>query len=237
MRSEKIDRMNYPKSDYREYPKTLDRSDLWGQVRRTVHGRPVPENQIAMIVSAIRQGLQLRGDDVVLDLACGNGALASYLFDACASLVGIDVSDYLIEIANSRFVIPDKTAFLVDDAAHYVENAPDTERFTKVLCYGSFSYFSEADANRVLRALSQRFVNANRVFIGNLPDAERAYCFYPEGKDYAAELKDPVAQIGIWRTEAELRAMAATAGWNLEVTVMPSEYYAAHYRFDAILTR
>ena len=45
------------------------------------------------------------------------------------------------------------------------------------------------------------------------------------------------AQIGIWRSESELRELVAKAGWKLEIATMPKEYYAAHYRFDAILTR
>lgn len=227
----------FPKSDYKEYPKTVGRDDLWGQVRRTVNGKPVSDEQIAMIIAAIRNGLQLRADDVVLDLACGNAALASYLFDDCASLTGVDFSEYLVEVAKSRFVIPGKTDFLLDDATHYVENEPEAGRFTKVLCYGSYSFFPEPDAVRVLRGLNRRFVQTSRVFIGNLPDAERASRFYPRGKDYAPEMKDHAAQIGIWRSEAELRALASETGWRLEIALMPPEFYAAHYQFDAILTR
>lgn len=234
--SQKRIEMIYPKSDYKEYPKTLDPDDLWGQVRRTVHGKPVSEAQIAMIVAAIRAGLQFSKEDVVLDLACGNGALSSYFFEDCRTLHGIDYSPYLIEIATKRFQVPGKSTFMMDDAVHYVENAPDAERFTKALCYGSFAFFSEADAQQVLRGLRERFVNVSRLFIGNLPDRERAHVFYPSEKDYTSELKDHAAQIGIWRSQAEFYTLAANAGWELRATVMPLEYYAAHYRFDALLT-
>ena len=61
--------------------------------------------------------------------------------------------------------------------------------------------------------------------------------FYPEGKDYAAELSDPAAQIGIWRSEQELKQLAKATGWKLKVVNMPVEFYASHYRFDAILER
>ena len=64
------------------------------------------EEQIAMIVQAIRNKLQLCADDIVLDLACGNGALGSYLIDDCAMIHGVDWSEYLIEVANSRFAFP-----------------------------------------------------------------------------------------------------------------------------------
>jgi cyclopropane fatty-acyl-phospholipid synthase-like methyltransferase len=227
--------VSFPKSDYKEYPKTLDRDDLWGQVRRTVNGKPVPQEQIVMIVQAIRNELQLCADDIVLDLACGNGALAGHLINDCGMVHGVDWSEYLIEVANSRFALPH--TFIVDDAAHYVENEPDPSRFTKVLCYGSFSFFSEEDAVRVLTGLARRFGNVKRVFIGNLPDAARADRFYPPGKDYRNELKDHAAQIGIWRSESELRELVSKAGWKLEIATMPKKYYAAHYRFDAILTR
>jgi cyclopropane fatty-acyl-phospholipid synthase-like methyltransferase len=229
--------VSFPKSDYKEYPKTLDRDDLWGQVRRTVNGKPVPQEQIAMIVQAIRNELQLCTDDVVLDLACGNGALASHLIDDCGLIHGVDWSEYLIEVANSRFALPDKTTFLVDDAAHYVENEPDPGRFTKVLCYGSFSFFTEEDAVRVLTGLARRFVNVKRIFIGNLPDAARADRFYPTGRDYREELRNHTAAIGVWRSKAELRELARATGWEPKILVMPEAFYASHYRFDAILTR
>ena len=229
--------MNFPKSDYKEYPKTLARDDLWGQVRRTVNGKPVSAEQISMIVDAIRNGLRLQSDDVVLDLACGNGALANQFFDKCAALHGVDSSEYLIEIANERFRVPGKTSFEVDDVAHYVNNAPDAVHFTKVLCYGSFSFFSETEANGVLDGVSRRFQNVRRIMIGNLPDASRAHLFYPKGKAFAGELKDRNAQIGIWRSESELRDFASAFGWTLTIVPMPSAFYAAHYRFDAILTR
>jgi SAM-dependent methyltransferase len=222
--------------DFKEHPKTLDPNDFWGQVRRTVHGKPVSDAQIALIVAAIRNGLQFSREDVVLDLACGNGALSSYFFDECRWLHGVDYSPYLVEVATGRFQVPGKSTFMFDDAAHYVQNEPDPGRFTKALCYGSFAYFPEADARQVLRGLRKRFVNVTRLFIGNLPDLDRARHFYPPEKDYTPELKDHAAPIGIWRSEAEFRTLAADEGWELKASIMPPEFYAAHYRFDALLT-
>ena len=98
------------------------------------------------MVAAIRTGLDLRAEDVVLDLACGNGALSARLFDSCAGLVGVDASEYLIEVAKANFELVPRYTFLLDDAAHYAESEPEPERFSKVLCYGSFSYFSYDDA-------------------------------------------------------------------------------------------
>ena len=86
------------------------------------------------------------------------------------------------------------------------------------------------------RRFRQQILNVSRLFIGNLPDRDRAHLFYPLGKDYTSKLKDHAAQIGIWRSEAELYTLAANEGWELTLTLMPPEFYAAHYRFDALLT-
>ena len=101
---------DWPKSDYKHYPKTLAPDDLWGQVRRTIHGKPVSEEQIAMIVAAIRERLALAPDDVLLDLACGNGALGSYLVDACASMFGVGTSSNASTMSPSTR--PDRAAGL-----------------------------------------------------------------------------------------------------------------------------
>ncbi len=229
--------MTFAKSDYKEYPKTLAAGDLWGQVRRTVNGKPVTDDQIAYIVSAIRAGLALRADDVLLDLACGNGALSRYFADDCAALHGVDFSPYLVEVATRLFARPPRVTFALADAASYVREEPEPERFHQVLCYGSFPFFKEADGATVLRELCRRFLNVRRIYIGNVPDRDRAHLFYRAGKADPAELDDPAAAIGRWRTAAEWTEFAAGHGWKARFHHMPREFYASHYRFDVVLDR
>ena len=229
--------MNYPKHDYKEYPKTLPKDDFWGQVRRTVNGKPVPEKQIRMIVDAIMAGLDLRPEDNCLDIACGNGCLSSYLFPHCQSLFGVDASSYLIEIAQKNFENPPRFQFAVDDAAHFVRTEPAPNRFNKVLCYGSFSYFSDADAVETLKLLHSRFTSVRQIMIGNLPDRDQAPNFYTARQDYFADLDSHESQIGIWRSITQFEALAASTGWVLEVRRMPKNFYTTHYRFDAVLRR
>src|SRR5579863_3993990 len=73
----------YP-ANYDAHARTVAPNGYWQQVRRTVNGKPISETQIMLIVKAITIGLSLNTADIVLDLACGNGALSSYLFDECA---------------------------------------------------------------------------------------------------------------------------------------------------------
>ena len=228
--------MEYPKSDYKEYPKTLDPDDVWGQVRRTVFGKPVSDEQIALIVDAIRSGLQLAKPACLLDLACGNGALSKYFFDECASFLGVDYSEYLISVAKRKFEsLPDYT-FSCSDVASYVQGERHPERFTHALCYGSFAFFPAEDAATALRILRQRFTNVQRLYIGNLPDRDLAASFFPSGKDYAADLDQHASQIGIWRSRQQMTELANETGWDIEFRSMPESFFAAHYRYDVVLT-
>jgi SAM-dependent methyltransferase len=233
---ESVDLTTLNKSDYKQYPRTLAADDYWGQVRRTVRGVPVGEDQIQMIVDAIVGGLELRPADVVLDVACGNGALSRYLYPLCSALLGVDFSDYLISVAKDNFEDAPRFSYVCDDAAHYVGAETDPGRFTKVLCYGSFSFFPPEVSRSVLAGLRERFTNVERVFIGNLPDRVLAHLFYDHGLPDAAVLEDHTEQIGTWRSQTEFADLAAECGWHATFTRMPDNFFARLYRYDVLLT-
>ena len=218
--------------DYDSHARTRPRGDLWGHVRRTVGGRPFPPEQIDMIVTAVVRQLGLEPDDVLLDLGCGNGALGSRLQPFCAASVGVDVSDYLVEIAEGRFATPDHR-FVVGDAAAFCESAPDTTRFTKALCYGSLSYLEDDAVARALRSLHAR-PTLERVLLGNLPDPARVGRFQAPG--LVLPLREARSDLGVWRSAAEIAGLAGP-GWRVTASVMPPEFLGAHYRFDALLVR
>ncbi len=228
--------MEYPKSDYKEYPKTLPPDDLWGQVRRTVYGKPVSDEQIQMIGDSIRTGLALNGDDRLLELGCGNGALSHFLFDGCSEFVGVDFSDYLISVAQRKFQRAG-FSFVAGDALAYLDAEDRPERFSKALCYAMLSYLSDEQAQALLTSLFDRFTGITTVFLGNLPDRDRAHLFFHDGKDFGAELDDSASQIGKWRSPAQLAALAAQCGWRTRVELMPENFYQAHYRYNAVLER
>lgn len=228
--------MDYPKSDYKEYPKTVPPDDLWAQVRRTVYGKPVSEEQIALIVDSMREGLALSGQERLLELGCGNGALSHFMFDGCIEYVGVDFSDYLIGVAQRMFQRPG-FSFVAGDVCDYLMREPEPERFTKVLCYAVLSYLTDEQALDVLTTVAERFTGVRTVFLGNLPDRDRAHTFFPEGKDFRAELDDPASQIGRWRSPSQLVALATQCGWNVQTRLMPETFYQAHYRYNAVLER
>lgn len=227
------------KGDYihKEYPKTCAPDDFWGQIKRTVRGEPVSQHQIDVIVDAIRDGLSLCHEDVLLDIGCGNGALSRYFFNDCSQFLGIDFSEYLISVAKANFERLPLFTFEVCDAATYVDKEPDPTRFTKALCYGCFTYLTLVDAEHVLRQLSERFLHIRTLYIGNLPDKDRAHRFFPQGTDFSCLLNDNTSPIGIWRSKQEMTELAFATQWDVTFCSMPRDFYAAHYRYDAVLSR
>jgi SAM-dependent methyltransferase len=221
---------------YNAHAAQCDPTDFWGQVKRTVNGNPVSQDQIDMIVAAVRQGLDIRDDDVLLDLCCGNGALTACFFADCRGGLGVDFSDYLIEVANRHHVRRPQEAFVVQDVVEFLRLATDTGRFTKALCYGAMQYLGKPEAAEFLALTRRRFPNITRFFIGNLPDKERLHDFFTEGRYRPGIEDEPTSAIGIWRTPDEFADLAAAAGWRAEFRRMPRDFYAAHYRYDAVLT-
>ena len=227
---------NYP-ANYDAHARSVAADAFWKQVRRTVNGEPIAEAQIMLIVNAVITGLSLEPTDVVLDLACGNGALSSYLFDKCAGLVGIDISPYLIEIAQKNFARSPNYRFCVEDAVSYLMHEGDTSIFTKGLIYGAFQYFARDDAVAMLKALKERFSGVQKVFIGNIPNRRRADRFFGELNPTAAELNDHEARIGAWYLPEEFESLAQAAGWQASCSYMPADFDASSYRFDVTLER
>lgn len=223
-------------SVYKEHPKHCDPDDYWGQVKRTVGGRPIGEDQIELIVQAVTDGLDLRPDDLLLDLCSGNGALTTRFFAQCRGGLGVDFSPFLVDVARRRFTHGPAEEYRLQDVLEYVREEPDPSRFTKGLCYGSFSYLSRSTARELLGLVRERFTRIDRLFLGNLPDKQRMDDFFDEGAYTPGIEDDPGAPIGVWWSVGEVEELAAGTGWRAEERRMRGEYFAAHYRFDAVLT-
>ena len=222
-------------SFYKEHPKTCDPEDFWGQVKRTVNGKPVPQKQIDMIVDAVSNGLELSMKDVLLDLCCGNGALTTYFFARCSGGLGVDFSEYLIEVARRHFVKRPQEDFILQDVVEFARTYQEPKRFTKAVCYGSLMFLLPESTCALLGTLRSRFTSLRKLFIGNLPDKAMMPDFFSDHSYEPGIENDPGSPIGIWRTEREFIELAAESGWAATSSRMPPSFYSAHYRFDAVL--
>ncbi len=223
--------------DHKEFPKTVNPKDFWGQVKRTINGQPVTQEQIDLIVEAICNGLTFSKEDVLLDIGCGNGALSALFFDKVQKLAGVDFSEYLISVAKENFEKQPNYTFHLGDALEFVTGYAEKIQVTKAVCYGVFQYFDFPKAEQLLKHLNKEYKNLKKIYIGNLPDKSRADKFFYKDIDYKNLLDNPQSSIGIWRSEDEMKKLASDCGWKIKFHQMPEKFYAAHYRYDAILNK
>ncbi|MFC1778223.1 class I SAM-dependent methyltransferase [Pseudomonadota bacterium] len=189
-----------------------------------------------MTIEAIKSGLALLPDDVLLELACGNGSLINLLFNSCKGYLGVDISEHLISVAKKNFEISPDYEFSAQEALEYVRQEQKPQKYTKMLCYAGFQYFPDSDVVEILSSIRVRFSNIQTIFIGSLPDKDRAEEFYHSRRPSAEELSDCFTAIGIWRSRVEFQELAFKAGWKVKFSTMPTEYFSSYYRYDALLS-
>tara|TARA_B110000971_G_scaffold130497_1_gene133429 strand:+ start:1174 stop:1869 length:696 start_codon:yes stop_codon:yes gene_type:complete len=223
-------------SFYKEHPKTCAPDDYWGQVKRTVNGVPVSQDQIDMIVDAVVVGLELTEEDTLLDLCCGNGALSTLFFKFCNGGLGVDFSEHLISVAIENFIDSPAVSYELHDVVDFCKNPVGLDKFSKMVCYGSFSYLEPNRAEELLRLLKSNFPKLQRVFIGNCPDKNLLTNFF-SGREVVPGIEnDPDSPIGVWRTQKDFVLLAKRFGWQASFRKMPAQYYSSHYRYDVVLS-
>jgi SAM-dependent methyltransferase len=221
--------------DYVERPKQCAPDDFWDQVRRTVNGKPLPQEQLDLIFSMIRQALRFQPDDALLDLCCGNGRLGFEFFDEVREYLGVDMSPTLIEVGQKNFQSTLTHMFLERTLDDYLREEKVPTRFTKVLWFSAMQYFYEHDIRNIFSLLFTRFTGVRAMFIGSIPDISRTYAYFQNRP--VERLDDPTSAIGVWFRAEDIQKMAADCGWSAEIRYTRPKYYQAHYRFNALLTR
>lgn len=222
---------------HKEYPKRFDRTSFWEQIKRTVNGKPVSEQDINMIVDQIKRSLKPRSSDNLLDLGCGNAALASYIFECVDGYYGVDFSEYLIGVAREFFGNQRSTHYYCDDIVSFSNSFLNPEVIDKVLIYGVISYLPKQEVEQLITTISERFCSCQRVFIGNVPSREYADAFFKRRAVEDYQLDDPKSAIGVWWTPEEFEEIGGCRGFDVEILTMPESFYGAGYRFDVLMTR
>ena len=86
----------------RRCARAADRQDFLKQVGHTERGRAISDAQFRAMLASLRARLDLRTDDVLLDLCCGNGVFTRHLAGHVHHAVGVDFSRDLIAIAEAH---------------------------------------------------------------------------------------------------------------------------------------
>jgi SAM-dependent methyltransferase len=222
---------------HHEHPKTVGRCEFWKQIKRTVNGESVSESDIKIIVDSVIGGLELNQSDSLLDLGCGNAALASNFFPLIKNYQGVDFSEYLLEIAQEYFFINKQTTFQNLDLRTSSHLINTDVNFNKGLLYGVASYFNEKQLIAILRNVFFEKIGLEKLYIGNIPNLHYAQSFFKKREISSYSLSDPDSAVGVWWDPAEFRMLLLKIGLESTLIFPPESFYGYPFRFDIVVSK
>lgn len=218
------------------YPKLFDDTAYFQQVGKTVNGHPISKHQFQYILDDIEQRLQLKPDDNILDMCCGNGLITREIASRCANVVGIDFSEPLLAVAKKQHK-PGNVTYHHLSVLELDKLGASYERyFDKVLMYEALQHFSEDSLADILQQLLVYVKPENVIIVfGSVPDKARIWNFYDtpaRRQEYFARQAKGTEAIGTWWSEAFVRQTCASLGLVVEFHPQHKALHTAHYRFD-----
>jgi SAM-dependent methyltransferase len=225
--------MDKSRYDYEERAENLEKDDYWGQVRRTINGNAVSKEQIDLIYNKIKSGLAMSRRDNLIDVGCGNGILTNMFKNDVESILGVDRSDFLINVAKKEFSSCN-IEYILGEVPLVLSNIDTKTTYNKVLVYGVFSFFDDTTSKVFFKWATN--ANIKRIFIGNVRDRSLAERFYKRSVS-SEELDDFQSSMGIWRNKEYFVEISNKLGWNIEFSKMPKEFYANEYYYDVHMWR
>jgi SAM-dependent methyltransferase len=197
---------------------------------------PVPQEQIELLVRVVAQRLDLNGDDVLLDLCCGNGHVTARLSALCRAVVGADYSLELIQVARESHAKPN-VAYLHRSAEDLRPTDFPSGAPTKIGMNQGLQHFTLAMAERLLRSLRKLARHDLALYFTDVPDAAKLHAFYNTPERWAEFEQRRAAgteAIGTWWAREHVASLFEAAGYAVSIIDVEPERYTAHYRFDVL---
>lgn len=182
-------------------------------------------------------------NDVVLDVCCGNAALAIPISKICREIHGVDYSEYLINSAKKV-----KAKNNLTNLHLHLSNAMNMDKlfakdfFDKVYCYFSFQYFNKNKREALLDRLSYVTKNKGAIFLGDIPDKTRKWNFYKSPPKFYREkisrllqFKEGECDLGWWIDPKEIMDWCNKRKMRAEVMPQGENLPHSHYRFDVLI--
>lgn len=217
--------------------KDTDYSSLMEQVAKTIQKKPISKEQFKKIYEKIVITLSLEKNDVVLDLCCGNGVVTEKVANYVNSIVGVDFSQPLIDVANT--IKSDNSDYfcssVLDDSL--VELLGE-QKFGKLYMNTGLQHFAENDFSKLLDNFLMLSDDKSVFFITDIPDKKRLFEFYnteERQRDYYERLANGTEAIGTWWEREFLIEVATKKGLIIETQNQSTELHTAHYRFDVMI--
>jgi SAM-dependent methyltransferase len=205
------------------------------QVGHTLGGKPISPAQFDAMVGQIEAALDLKPDDLLLDMCCGNGLITSRLAPKVRAVVGVDLSAPLLDVAR-RAHSADNIDYVERDAREIGSVMRDGgRRFSKVLMFAALQHFDPRDFSRVLDNLAPGLAEGAVLFFGFVPDHRMKWRFYNTPRRALQHIWRSVTRterMGHWWRREAIAAACRARGFDCTFGAAPPDFA---YRFNARL--
>ncbi len=197
-------------------------------------GRVNCDREIAVPQAAgrILKLLEIKTDEQILDVCCGNGLITDYIFQKGFDISGVDFSAMMIENAkrnNQHIKYFKQDAFALQLG----------EQFNKIFIAFSFQYFNSYDKGKiVITNLIKHAKPGALLLLTDIPDKSKWNVFYNSflKKLFFVKQKITGSQImGKFWNQTELQSICESLGVKGEVIQQPADLPYSHYRFDYLI--
>ena len=225
------------KKFWTEYPDSVEEHEFLAQVGHTLNGRPYTNSQFELMVASIRDSLQLTGNEILLDLCCGNGVVTVELAKHCRSVVGVDFSEPLVKIAQ-KYNGAGNLSYLAMDAL-LVGNQPGTladAKFNRVVMYAALQHFQTDDLVKLLSGIRKVSHKSGTILLGGVLDVSRRQAFLDSPYKRIRYLFYRLIgrdRLGTWWNKDYIRSICKELAMSCEIDDSSSNKPGGHYRFDA----
>ena len=212
--------------------------DLLSQVGHTEGGQPIGAAQLAYITGRIAELLDLRPDDRLLDLCCGNGAITRCLAPRAGSVTAVDLTPALIATARQHAAAANVSYEVGDALAYGLGGRPSGAPFDKVLVYAALQHFRNSQLGDLLDSISACTRSGARVVIGFVPERNRRGAFFRTPRQKLSYLLRRLTgrdHIGTWWRREDIARACRARGIACSFHEIAPVLRAANHRFDIVL--
>ncbi|MCF8222798.1 MAG: class I SAM-dependent methyltransferase [Bacteroidales bacterium] len=227
---------NYWINFWKEHAKKSKGKNNQVQVLRTIHRNPIDTTTWETILKFVLFNLDIKHEDIVLDLFGGNGLFAVEIAKYCRRVDIVDVSEELLNTIDRE-----KYNNIITKASDIRKIALSKNEYNKILIYAGIQYLTRKETIELFLKVFEALQKGGICYIGDIPDEKRIWNFYNNTEreaSYFQSLLDNSPQIGTWFDDFWLEKLTNFVGFSSFRKIdQKKEMIYSHFRFDAIIKK
>lgn len=206
-------------------------SDVIGQVQRK------DMKSTVLTVNHIVRVLNVKPSDAILDVCCGNGIITQQIAKKCDSIVGVDQSEMLLNVAKRDY--KDMNCLYLNCSALEMSDFVKSHSFDKIYLQFSFQYFDKwKEGEKVIAEMLKCLKPNGIIFIGDITEHKNKHKLYdtPLKKAYYyKQMFQGRNRMGKFWKISDLDTIADKLNVKGTYLEQSKELPYAHYRFDYLI--